>query len=77
MSVLLFEIDRAEVAEGGVQTLPIVPNLNVLKDRGVRESLRGKLAGHTFSFQGTEETFRHGIIVAVTNPAHADLHFGG
>src|SRR5512138_2081049 len=73
MSVLLFELHRAEIAEGGMQTLAIVPNLNVFKDGGTRLSLCGKLASGTFCLEGPKETFRHRIVVAVSDSAHAGL----
>ncbi len=73
MSVLLLELHWAEVAEGGMQALAIVPNLNVFKDRGACECMGGKLVRHTFGFQGAEETFRDRIVVTVANPAHAQL----
>ena len=73
MSVLLFELHRAEIAEGGMQTLAIVPNLNVFKNCGTCLSMSSELAGDTFCFEGTEETFSHCIVVAIAGPAHAGL----
>ena len=73
MYVLLFEMDRAEIAKRGMQTFVIVPNLNVFKDRGAGLGMRGKLAGDAFCFEGAEETFSDGIVITVANPAHAHL----
>ncbi len=74
MSVLLFELHGAEIAEGGMQTLAIVPNLNVFKDCGACLGMGCKLTGDTFRFQRTEETFRDCVVVTVANPAHAQLN---
>ena len=74
MSMFLFELHGAEIAEGGMQTLAIVPNLNVFKDGGACLGMGGKLASDTFCFEGAEETFRHCIVVAVPDSAHARLN---
>src|SRR5512145_2614201 len=73
MSVLLLELHRAEIAEGGMQTLAIVPNLNVFKDGGTCLGMGSELASGTFCFESTKETFRHGIVITVADSAHAGL----
>src|SRR5215207_3896301 len=73
MSVKLFELHRAEIAEGGVQALAIVPNFNIFKDRGACQSMGCKLVSHTFCFQRSEETFSHRIVVTIANSTHAQL----
>ena len=73
MSVKLFELHRAEVAEGGVQALAIEPNLKVFKDRGACQGVCCKLAGDTFRLQGAEEALSDCIVVAVANSAQLDL----
>src|SRR5512139_1474573 len=74
MSMLLLEFDRAEIAEGGMQALAIVPNLNVFKDSGACRCMSDKLTGHTFCFQCSKETLSHCIVVTIANPAHAELN---
>ena len=73
MSRFAFELEWAEIAQGRVQTLPIVPSLDVLKDSGA--SLRSgiKLMMSTFSFEGTEKTFHSSIVETIADPAHTDL----
>jgi hypothetical protein len=73
MSVLLFELHRGEIAEGGMQTLAIVPNLNVFKDGGACLGMCDELVGDTFRFESAKETFCHRIVVAVSDSAHAGL----
>ena len=73
MSRLLLELDRAEIAESGVQATTIVPNLNVFKYCGSRQSMSSKLGGHTFSFQGTKETFGNCIVITIPNTTHTHL----
>jgi hypothetical protein len=73
MSVLVFEFHRVELAEGGMQTLAIVPNLNVFKDGAARLGMCGELVGDTFCFEGAKETFFNRIIVAIADSAHAGL----
>jgi hypothetical protein len=73
MSMLLLEFDGAEIAEGGMQALAIVPNLNVFKERGACRCKRYKLTGHTFCFQCSKETFSHCIVITIANPAHTEL----
>ena len=73
MSVKLFERHRAEIAEGGMQTLAIVPNLDVFKDGGARLGMCGELVSDTFCFEGAEETFSNSIVVAIADSAHAGL----
>ena len=60
-----------------MQALPIVPNLNILKDHCSCQCMRGKLTGHTFSFKGAKETFSNCIVIAISNPAHAHLDICG
>ena len=73
MSVLLFELHGAEIAEGGMQTLAIVPNLNVFKDGGACLGMGSEPVGDTFCFEGAKETLSHRIIVAVADSTHAGL----
>ena len=73
MSVLLFELHGAEIAESGMQTLAIVPNLNVFKDRGACQGVCCKLSGNAFSFQCAKETLSDCIVITVTNSTHARL----
>ena len=72
MSVLL-ELHGAEVAEGGMQALAIVPNLNVFKDRGACQCMCWKLSSDVFRFQCAKETFSDCIVIAVANSTHARL----
>ena len=73
MSVLVFELHRAEIAEGGMQTLAIVPNLNIFKDGGTCLGVCGERVGDTFCFEGAKETLSDCIVVAVSHSAHAGL----
>ena len=70
----MLELDRAEIAESGVQAPTIVPNLNVLKYCSARQSLRCKLTGHTFSLQRAEETFSDCIVITISNTTHTHLN---
>ena len=56
-----------------MQTLPIVPSFDVLKDSGA--SLRSgiKLMICTFSLEGAEKAFHCSIVEAIADPAHTDL----
>ena len=74
MSSTQFELGRTKVAQSGVQALPIVPNLDVLKDGCSGQRMGCKLLRHTFGLESTKETFCDRIVVAVTNPAHAHLN---
>ena len=73
MSVLMLELDRAEIDVSGVQATTIVPNLNVLKYCGSRQRMRCKLVGYAFSLQGAKETFCDCIVITISNPAHTHL----
>jgi len=69
----MLELDRAEIAESGVQATTIVPNLNVFKYCGPRQCLSCKLGGHTFSFQGAKETFGNCVVITIPNTTHTHL----
>ena len=73
MSMFSFELHRAEIAEGGMQTLAIVPNLNVFKDGGACLGTCGKLVGDTFCLEGAKETLSHRIVIAIAGSTHARL----
>ncbi len=73
MSALLFELPKAEKAEGGVQTLAIVSNLNVFKYRCACLGMSSGLTDDTLRFECTKETFCNGIIIAVPNSAQLDI----
>src|SRR5512141_2500996 len=73
MSRFAFELDGAEVVQGRVQTLPIVPSLNVLKDSGASLRTGIKLMICTFSFEGAEKAFHSRIVKAIADPTHTDL----
>ena len=73
MSRLLLELNRAKIAESGVQAFAIVPNLNILKDGCSCQCMSCKLAGDTFSLKRAEETFSHGVVITISNPTHAHL----
>src|SRR5512138_682519 len=77
MSRFAFERHGAEVAEGGVQALAIVPSFDVLEDGGASLGSGGKGVIGTFSLEGGEKAFRDGIVIAVADPAHTDLALKG
>lgn len=68
----MLKFNGAEVAQGRVQPLAIVPNLDELEDGGSRFGLGRKLLVSTFSFQGGVETFDDRIVVTISRAAHAD-----
>lgn len=73
MSRLAFELRWAEVVQGRVQTLGIVPTLDVLKDGGAGLGTRGEALARAFCFEGRKEALHSGIVEAVADAAHADL----
>lgn len=73
MTRLEFELQRAEIAESGVQTLTIVPTFDVLEDGCSSLGTRGKLRNGTLGLESGEETFHGSIVEAVSDAAHADL----
>ena len=73
MSRFAFELDWAQVVQGRVQTLPIVPSFDVLEDSGTSLRSRIKLMICTFSFKGAEKAFHSSVIEAIADPAHTDL----
>jgi hypothetical protein len=73
MTRFAFELDRAKIVQGRVQTLPIVPSFNVLKDG--RASLRSRIKRliSAFGLEGTEKAFHGSVVEAIADPTHADL----
>lgn len=73
MSRFAFELDRAQVVQGRVLTLPIAPSFNVLKDDGssLRSCIKGLIC--TFGLKGAEKAFRGSVVKEIADPAHADL----
>jgi hypothetical protein len=51
-----------------MKPLAIVPDLYILKDRPSSLRMRRKLPGHTFGFEGAEEAFHRGIVIAGARP---------
>src|SRR6267142_580487 len=68
----ILEIDRAAVADRGVQPLPIVEALDVLEDSELRLCVcLEDAAADELGLEGAEEAFRAGVVPAVGPPAHA------
>jgi hypothetical protein len=73
MSRFAFELDRADVDQSRVQTLPIVPSLDVLEDNRASLGSRIKLMICTFSLKSTEKAFHSRVVKAIADPTHTDL----
>jgi hypothetical protein len=73
----LFKGSWAEIAQGGVEALAVVPDFDVVEDGppGLRSG--GKHAGHAFGFQRANNAFHGGIVVRVAHSVHADLNVMG
>lgn len=69
---LRLELGRAEMAESGMATLPIVPDLDVVKDIGSGLcSCPIPPILHPFPLQCREKALHHGTIPAISFAAHA------
>src|SRR5512143_3990763 len=73
MTRFSFELDRAKVVQGRVQTLPIVPSFDVLEDSGASLGSGIKLMICTFSLERAEKAFHGSVVEAIADPAHTDL----
>ena len=73
MSRFAFELCRAEIVQGRVQTLTIVPSFDVLEDGGASLSPGVKLFIGTFGLESAEKAFHGGVVEAIAGVAHADL----
>src|SRR3972149_3711060 len=69
---LLLKGCGAEVAEAGVDPLPVVPAFDVLKDRRGGLLAPAEWAGSTLGLQRGVEALHDGVVVAVADPVHAD-----
>jgi thermitase len=66
-----FEADRAQVAQGGMPSLPIIEHLDPLEDGESRGSARWPaLLVDQLRLEGPEEALGEGIVVTVTGPTH-------
>jgi len=69
--VLVFEVNRAEVMEGAVETVAVIKHLDEVEDgeAGLVSSLEGAPIDQ-FLFEGAPERFHGGVVVTVAFPAH-------
>src|SRR5436305_234644 len=68
--VVVFKLYWTEITQSGMKTLAIVPNLNEFKDRNACSGTGGERLASTFGLEGGEETFFHGVVVAISGTAH-------
>ena len=70
----LLEGAGADIAQGRMPPLTIVPNLNVLKDGLASQGSRLESVIRTFALQGCPEAlFFHGVVLTASNSTHTDL----
>ena len=71
----LFVINGAQVTQRRMATLAIVKDFDVLEDgKSCVIPSRKIFMVYQFRFQGSEKTFRHGVIPAVRLAAHTANH---
>lgn len=73
MSRRLLELSRAAIAQGGMHTLMIVPDLDELEDGCLGLSFGFKGVVGALSFQGCVEALHRGVVVTIASAAHAHL----
>ena len=69
---LCLEGHGAQVVQGGVTPLPVVPPDVLAKRLNGLGATPPHRVGSQFGLQGREEAFDHGIIPAIAPPTHAD-----
>ena len=76
MSRRLLKLGRAEIAQGGMQTLRLYQTSMYSKIVGLRFGFGRKGLIGTLSFQGGEEALHGGIIITIARAAHAHPALG-
>lgn len=62
---------RAEIRQRGIAAASIVPDLDLIKDRGLGFLKCGIASVYTLDFQRGKVALHHGIVVAIPGAAHA------